>query len=873
VTSILQTSSIVSPPSATEYIAAAWSVAVIGVLLSVGTFWLAQQQLDTHKLLEFRWVAENRHRALKKEIDGELKAVESVRDLFLVSGQVTREDFRALARTLLARRRGIYALGWLPRIQNSEQEPSTLEHAGTPRGVRIVQPEPQTGMASTGGNEAFSPLLFIEPYPGNAVLSSFEAASSPLYQGLLVRARDSGEMAVSGRIPLDERGAFGVAVVLPVHDGSALRVQPSNGGQLLGYALGIFRISELARTATSALEPRGVEFVIVDESAPEGERFLDFYSSRLSAPSQSPREAWQAWRGEKALRLTQTFQVANREWSVTFGPTAEFRSAGGFQQGPWVVLISGLTVTVLLSLYLRRVDQNVRVRARMEAALREREELFREMTEAIQEVFWIQTPDGSRVLYVSPAYETVWGRPCASLYREPRSFLENVHPDDRAEVEANCDRAQNQKSEQVFRVLGPDGTIRWVRSRAYPVRNELGEVHRVAGIREDITEIKQAEEALRESEKQLRSLFDQSPDIIKVVDGNGHILSMSRSLPELSVEEAIGRSSFDLLPPDYRKRYKKGLKKVFRKGKHDHFQYATADSAWWDVRIVPIRREDVVHEAMVIHSDVTETKALEAKAMRSARLASLGVLAAGVAHEINNPNNSIQFNASVLSRVFDDTLPIIDRHRSENGDFVLGGMPVDKALETVPRMLSGIRNGSLRIQRIVGNLKHMSRHDTGDFSRDIDVLEVLQAAISILRNQIQKHTDRLVHDVPDNLPPVSGNAQQLEQVFINIIMNALQALTDRTQMVRIASFLDETAGYILVSVRDEGRGMPEDEVRKVTAPFFTTREEVGGTGLGMSISDTIIRRHKGSMSIASELGMGTDVIVRLPVTDKTGGAA
>ena len=872
-TPIEQTSSTPSPPSATEYVAAAWSVAVIGMLLSLGGFWLIQQQLDTHKQLEFRWVAENRLRALKKEIDGELKAVESVRDLFLVSEQVTREDFRALARTLLARRRGIYALGWLPHIPDSEQGSRALAYAGALRGVRIVQSRPQTGMEPAGGNEVFFPLLFIEPYPGNEVLSGFEPGSSPLYQDLLVRAGDSGEMAVSGRIPLDERGAFGFAVVLPVRDGSALRAHSSNGGQLLGYALGIFRISDLARTATSVLEPRGVEFVIVDESASEGERFLDFYSSRLSAPSQSSREDWQSWQRKKAPRLTQSFHVASREWSVTFGPTAEFRSAGGFQQGPWVVLVSGLTVTVLLTLYLRRVDQSARVRARMEAALREREELFRQMTEAIQEVFWIQTPDGGRVLYVSPAYEAVWGRSCASLYQEPRSFLENVHPDDRAEVEANCDRARNQKSEQVFRVLRSDGSVRWVRSRAFAIQNEFGETYRVAGIREDITEIKQAEEALRQSEKQLRSLFDQSPDIIKVVDEEGRILSMSRSLPELSVDEAVGRSSHDLLPPDYWKRYKKGLKKVFRKGKQDHFQYSTADSAWWDVRIVPIRREDVVHEAMVIHSDVTETKTLEAKSIRSARLASLGVLAAGVAHEINNPNNSIQFNASVLTRVFDDALPIIDRHRSENGDFVLGGMPVEKALETVPRMLSGIRSGSLRIQRIVGNLKHMSRHDTGDFSGDLDVLEVLQASISILRNEIRKHTDRFVLDLPDNLPPVSGNAQQLEQVFINIVMNALQALSDRTQAVRIASFLDETGGYILVSVRDEGRGIPEDEIRKVTAPFFTTREEVGGTGLGMSISDTIIRRHKGSMSITSELGMGTEVIVKFPVTQSMGDAA
>ncbi len=438
---------------------------------------------------------------------------------------------------------------------------------------------------------------------------------------------------------------------------------------------------------------------------------------------------------------------------------------------------------------------------------------------------------------------------------------------------ANVGRIPDEESEQVFRVLRPDGSIRCVRSRMFAIHNELGEVYRVAGIREDITEIKLAEQALRDSEKQLRSLFDQSPDIIKVVDDSGRILSMSRALPDLSVDEAIGRSSVDLLPPEYHKRYKKGLKKVFRKRKIVHFQYATADSAWWDVRIVPIRRDEQVHEAMVIHSDVTESKTLEAKAIRSARLASLGVLAAGVAHEINNPNNSIQFNASVLARVFEDTLPIIEGHRKENGDFVLGGMPVNKALEAVPRMLSGIRSGSLRIQRIVGNLKHMSRHDKGELSREVDVLEVLQAAVSILRNQIDKHTDRFVLDLPDSLPLVKGNEQQLEQVFINIILNALQALSDRTQMVRVTAVVGDTQNNVLVSVADEGCGIPQEKVRKVTEPFFTTKDETGGTGLGMSISDNIVRRHEGTLEIASELGVGTEVTVKLPVMQDAGDPA
>jgi PAS domain S-box-containing protein len=855
--------------SATEYITAASTVALLGVLLSLGAFRLVQNQLNTHQLLEFQWVAENRHRALSKEIDNELEAVESVRDLFLVSDRVTGEEFRGLARALLEGHRGIHALGWMQQIQDSMGGPAGSVARGTVRESPVAPDRQSSRTLSSGSGDGSAPVLFIEPDPGPEVSSQLDFAASPRFKDLMNRARSSGEMAVSRRIALERQGQYGFVALLPVYgNGNGLR-QSRARGPLLGYAFGVFRIAELATAATSVLEPRGVDFLVLDQAAPEAERFLDFYPSRIARPREISDDEWQTWLERAEPTHTQTIRVADQDWSITSAPTPEFRSAGGLTQGPWIALVSGLTVTVILTLYLIRVAQNLRVRTKMERALGEREELFRQMTEAIQEVFWIQTPDGSRVLYVSPAYETIWGRSCASLYREPSSCLEGIHPDDRPAVEAALGRIPNGESEQVFRVLRPDGSLRWVRSRTFTVSNEEGKVYRIAGIREDITEIKLAEQALRKSEKQLRALFDQSPDVIKTVDDTGCILSISRALPGLPVADAIGRSSVELLPPEYRKRYKKALKKAFRKGRTDRFQYVTEKGEWWELRIVPIRREEGVVEAMVVDSDVTETKDLEAKSIRSARLATLGVLSAGVAHEINNPNNAIQFNVSVLARVLDDTLPIIERYRKESGDFVLGGMSVDKALETVPQVLKGIRNGSLRIQRIVGNLKQMSRDDKGDRSRDVDVLEVIRAAVSILRNQIEKRTDRFELDLPDALPTIKGNAQELEQVFINIVMNALQALADPTKGVRIAVSLSEAGTDILVAVSDEGCGIPEDNITRVTQPFYTTREESGGTGLGMSISDTIIRRHEGRIEISSELGVGTRVTVRLPVSRAT----
>ena len=515
---------------------AAWSVAIVGLVLSFGAFWLIQHQLGAHQQLEFKWVAENRHRALNKEIENELEAVESVRDLFLVSEEVSREDFRTLVRSLLDRHPGIHALAWLPRVRRADR-PGIQEAAGEAHpGSQTAGAQSQAAAANPAGQDSDFPVLYVEPYATNQHLLGVEYAAHPRFRELLARARDDRSMVVSERIRLGEAeaGQFGFAAFLPVYRTRRPATLSERRQHLAGYAVGIFRIDELARIATAVLEPRGVEFLIRDDAAPEDRQFLGFYSSRLSPRNWSSLDDWSMWSRKRQPQITQLLPVADRTWSIVYAPTAQFRSAEGFQQGPWVVLASGLLLTVLLTSYLLRVKQDALVRAKMENALREREERFRQMTDAIQEVFWIQTPELSQVLYVSPAYEKIWGRSRESLYRNPFSFLEGVHPKDRPAVEAALGKEPEEGAEQVFRVVRPDGSIRWVRSREFAVHNARGQIYRIAGIREDITEIKRAEQALRKSEKDLRSLFSQSPDIIKTVDETGRIRSMNRSLPELS---------------------------------------------------------------------------------------------------------------------------------------------------------------------------------------------------------------------------------------------------------------------------------------------------------------------------------------------------
>ena len=154
--------------------------------------------------------------------------------------------------------------------------------------------------------------------------------------------------------------------------------------------------------------------------------------------------------------------------------------------------------------------RNIIERKRAEAVLRESEQRFRQMAENIREVFWMTSPDKSEMLYVSPAYEEIWGRTCHSLYKEPRSWLDAIHPEDRARVMAAAHEKQvGGAYDEEYRIVRPDGAIRWIRDRGFPVTDHAGQVYRIAGIAEDITGRKRAEDALHERERELRRLLEE----------------------------------------------------------------------------------------------------------------------------------------------------------------------------------------------------------------------------------------------------------------------------------------------------------------------------------------------------------------------------
>ena len=197
---------------------------------------------------------------------------------------------------------------------------------------------------------------------------------------------------------------------------------------------------------------------------------------------------------------------------------------------------------------MQGVMLDITERKNAEEGKRESEERFRQMAEAIDEVFWVTSADKKKVLYVSPAYEKTFGRSAEHLYNNPDTYLEFLHPDDKERITRQFLSQGDGTFEEEFRIVRPEGDVRWLWTRAFPVRNLSGEVYRVVGVSQDITNRKQAEDALKRSEGYFRSLIENALDIIQILNGQGSVVFTSPSVARIlgyQPEELFGKPVFE----------------------------------------------------------------------------------------------------------------------------------------------------------------------------------------------------------------------------------------------------------------------------------------------------------------------------------------
>jgi polar amino acid transport system substrate-binding protein len=370
------------------------------------------------------------------------------------------------------------------------------------------------------------------------------------------------------------------------------------------------------------------------------------------------------------------------------------------------------------------------------------------------------------------------------------------------------------------------------------------------------------------------SLLDALRDSLVLIDTEGIVLSLNtttaRSLG-MEPEKIVGACLWDLYTPEVAKRRRGFVERAVRSVRAvrvvDERESKVSDNVIYPV----VDPEGKVTRIAILERDITEQRKVEEQAkvqelhlMRSDRLAMMGELSAGVAHEINNPNHSILLNTGLLLKAYPDILRVLDEYSEELEDLRFGGLEYTQFKKTFEDSVKRIDECARRIGIIVKEMKSFARPEPEDISEPVDVNITVQSAILLGTPFIKKSTDHFSIQLEENLPRVRGNAQKIEQVLLNLMQNGCQALKDRSRGLSIATHYIRDQRVVTIEVRDEGDGMSEEVLAQATEPFFTTKREAGGTGLGLSISSRIVDEHGGSMHFQSRPGKGTVVTVKFP---------
>ena len=393
----------------------------------------------------------------------------------------------------------------------------------------------------------------------------------------------------------------------------------------------------------------------------------------------------------------------------------------------------------------------------------------------------------------------------------------------------------------------------------------------IVAVYDDVSERKQMEEALQESEKNLSITLNSIGDAVIATDTKGRVTRMNPIAEKLtgwSLSEAKGHpliEVFNIINEATRKQMKSPAEKVMREGtivglanhtvliSKNGTETPIADSG------APIKNDQGdIFGIILVFRDISEKieaekqkKALKAEAMRTGQLTSIGEIAAGVAHEINNPINSVINLAQIL----------LNECNSESSEYDIAGRI--------------IKEGD-RIADIVSNLLYFARGKREKEKNPVNLSEIISDTLVLAKAQMRKDQIELMVNIPLNLPKIIANPQQLQQVFLNLIINARYALNQKysgTHEHKILEILGEEATiddcpYVRVIFQDNGTGIPANEIEKIMNPFYSTKPTGIGTGLGLSISHGIISDHGGYIRIESAEGEFTRVIIDLPASGK-----
>jgi PAS domain S-box-containing protein len=519
-----------------------------------------------------------------------------------------------------------------------------------------------------------------------------------------------------------------------------------------------------------------------------------------------------------------------------------------------------INATVLHTAEGRRIValcRDIGERNRSLEALREGEERFRLIAETMNEVFWVLDVQNDRVLYVSPAHERVWGYPRENIYENRQSYYAPIHPDDRERVRAIVDLMKTGRQlEYEYRIIRPDGTIRQIWERGFPIHDKNGQVQRYVGVAQDVTAWRHAEDALRKSTEYLNQLINRIGDPVFVKDSQYRFLLVNDAMCTFTGRERselLGSTDHKFLSKEDADSIRRQESLVFETGRECIAEEKVNDGQ--NVTRTVVARKTLLTDnagnmqIVGIIRDITEQKHLEAQFLQAQKMEAVGVLAGGVAHDFNN------------------LLTVINGY----SEFLLDDLAKDD-----PRRpeLEEIRQAGQRAATLTSQLLAFGRKQILQ-SEILDVNSVIADMSSMLRRLIGEDIE-FVSITQPGLGLINADPGQIQQIVMNLAVNARDAMSQGGKLtVETRNFdLDQDsihghpmlkAGpYVMLAISDDGIGMDAATQAQIFEPFFTTKEKGKGTGLGLSTVYGIVKQSNGFIWVYSEPGKGTTFKIYFP---------
>jgi two-component system NtrC family sensor kinase len=496
-----------------------------------------------------------------------------------------------------------------------------------------------------------------------------------------------------------------------------------------------------------------------------------------------------------------------------------------------LIFIVGLSIGLMLTKLLSR-------QKRTEAALLDSEEQYRLLQEHASEGILI-IQDGI-VKFANPRAARLLAYPISEL--SSRQFIELVHADDRKVAISRYLAAINSKklspANYTYRVITKRGNIKWAETTSIEVIWE--EKPAALVFLTDVTGRKKAEEALRKSEERYRTILEDMGKGYYEVDVAGNITFVNDSICRM-----LGYSSGEVIGTNYRSyaydeanarkiyRYTNSVYRTRRPAKWFSWQYAAknGEKRFIEASIAPkFDGQGKIVGFRGILNDVTERKAMEQQVLLTNKLASIGELASGVAHELNNPLTTVMGYAQLLIESKD--------------------VP-----EHIKSDLDKVYQESQRAARIVQNLLSFARRRRPEKTY-FDINNLVQKTLDLRSYELKVNNISLFVNLKPDMPEITADYHQIQQVILNILINAEQALTEMRRRGKITLTTSAVKDRIRINIADNGPGISESNIDKIFDPFFTTKELGKGTGLGLSVCHGIVTAHGGKIYVESEKGKG-----------------